>query len=171
MSSQPESDRAKLDELFQAEAELRFLSPSSPHAAVHEQAPPAHDLQEVQAIVSYATYCKDDGNNEMKQGKNFLAVPSYREGLRRTDPVRYHPLVRGVREALLANLTLAYDHLRDDESAINAATLLLSENGTHIKGLLRRGRVYGRLGKLEEAEMDFAKALSLDPSLVCVVGG
>jgi len=96
---------------------------------------------------------KNDGNRLMEEGKYYEALLQYNRAIafNPKNPIYY------------CNRAAAYIRLSDNERAVIDCKSALVYNPKYSKAYGRLGIAYSNLGKYEEAEQAYSKAIELDP--------
>lgn len=107
-----------------------------------------------QQLKGMAETIKNTGNVLMRDGKYYEALLQY------TRAIMYDPR----NPILYCNRAAAHIRLSDNERAITDCKLALLYNPNYGKAYGRLGIAYSNLGKFQEAQQSYAKAIELEPN-------
>eukprot|EP00928_Gymnodinium_smaydae_P073334 TRINITY_DN56551_c0_g1_i1.p1 TRINITY_DN56551_c0_g1~~TRINITY_DN56551_c0_g1_i1.p1 ORF type:complete len:736 (+),score=199.69 TRINITY_DN56551_c0_g1_i1:84-2291(+) len=121
----------------------------------------------LQRRIDEGTEFKLEGNKLLQQGELSAARAAYKRALGAVwAPYKQRSNSGAVALGAAVDLNLALCHLRSEdwEEAKRCATRALEADPKNAKGLYRRGVAAARLGLLDAAEADLARAQALEPS-------
>lgn len=112
-----------------------------------------HYLENNKELTEKAESIKNTGNVLMRDGKYYEALLQY------TRAIMYDPR----NPILYCNRAAAHIRLADNERAITDCKLALLYNPNYGKAYGRLGIAYSNMGKFQEAQQSYARAIELEP--------
>jgi len=106
---------------------------------------------------------KEKGNGRVKVGDFEAAKKHYKRGIKIVDILPQDEQVNGLKLTLNLNLSLTQTKLMEYNEAIKSSDVVLKIDSKNVKGLFRRGMAKSSLGFFEEAKVDLAEVIKLDP--------
>ncbi|CAI5472437.1 unnamed protein product [Closterium sp. Yama58-4] len=118
--------------------------------------------QRQQYELNAATMLKNEGNKLHGMGKYSEAAEKYN---RARDNLAMHssPAAVSLRRTCAVNLMSCHLKTNAFAHAVSVGTQVISEDGSNLKALYRRGLAYKELGQLKEAVADLSKAAQISP--------
>jgi len=109
---------------------------------------------------------KEKAENLKKMGNECYGSENYEEAIEKfTEALNICPLCFSNERAIyLANRAAAKSNIKNIDSAIEDCTEAIDLNGSYLKVILRRARLYELLDRCHEALKDYKKVIELDPS-------
>ncbi|CAI5487698.1 unnamed protein product [Closterium sp. Naga37s-1] len=118
--------------------------------------------QRQQYELNAATMLKNEGNKLHGMGKYSEAAEKYN---RARDNLAMHssPAAVSLRRTCAVNLMSCHLKTNAFAHAVSVGTQVISEDGSNLKALYRRGLAYKELGQLKEAAADLSTAAQISP--------
>ncbi|CAI6002766.1 unnamed protein product [Closterium sp. NIES-64] len=123
---------------------------------------PSYMSQRQQYELNAASMLKNEGNKLHGMGKYSEAAEKYN---RARDNLAMHssPAAVSLRRTCAVNLMSCHLKTNAFAHAVSVGTQVISEDGSNLKALYRRGLAYKELGQLKEAAADLSKAAQISP--------